>query len=199
MKFPVIVIPRNVKDIPLLITNPKADFLQDPILLTSRGENMRNALFYSIDGVFKIGSVHSSRKASWWNLLVHKHTPSFWNMQICFSSLGAYHISDLVGELEKSIERAPHDIWMQFHEKEVILHLLRACKTLAEVITVCCLIGVWEADPENIAHLPEMHDNSDEYDPETTSEAHYVMSEQYTGKLSRASIRQLANNIHFHD
>lgn len=199
MKGPVIVISNSVKDFPLLITNPRSDFFHDPILLTSRGENMRNALFYSIDGVFKISSVHSFRKASWWNLLVHGNTPSFWELKICFNRLGDFSISDLVGKLEKSIENMPHDVWMQFHEKEVILHLLRECRTFAEVITVGCLIGAWEADPENKARLPEMYDNSDEYDPETTSEALYVMSEQYTGKLSRSSIQQIANNIQFYD
>lgn len=199
MKYPVIVIPNSVKDFPLLITDPWSDFLLDPILLTHRGENMRNALFYSIDGVFKISSVHSPQKASWWNLLVHKNAPSFWNLKISFSRLGDFNISDLVDKLENSIERMPHDVWMQFHEKEVILHLLRECKTFAEVITVGCLIGAWEAAPDNKAHLPEMHDNSDEYDPETTSEYLYVMSEQYNGKLSRASIQQIANNIQFYD
>lgn len=199
MKFPVIIIPNSTKDLPQLITNPCSDALHDPILLTPRGENMRNALFYSIDGVFKISSVHSFRKASFWNLLFHRNEPSFWNLKICFDRLGDYNISDIVGKLEESIEKQPYDLWMQFHDKEVILHLLRDCKTIAEVMTVGCLIGAWEATPENKENLPELHDNSDEYDPETTSEALYVMNEQYSGKLSRKSIQQIANHIHFYD
>lgn len=199
MKYPVIVIPNSTKDFPFIITDPGADFFHDPILLTPRGENIRSTLFYSIDGVYKISSVHSSKKASWWNLLFHRNEPSFWNLKICFDRLGDFNISDLIDKLEKSIGGMPHDVWMQFHEKEVILHLLRGCKSFAEVITVGCLIGAWEADPENKAHLPELHDNSDEYDPETTSEYLYVMSEQYTGKLSRSSIQQIANDVQFYD
>lgn len=199
MKFPVLFIPNRKNDMPELITNPRSGFLQDPILLTPRGENMRNSLFYSIDGVFKISAVHSPRKTSLWNLLFHRNKPDFWDLKVSFSRLGDFHISDLIDKLEKSIEGMPHDVWMQYHEKEVIVHLLRGCGSFAEVMAVGCLIGAWEADPENEAHLPELHDNSDEYDPETTAEARYVMSEQYAGKLSRASIQQIANDIRFYD
>ena len=107
-----------------MITDPRSDFIYDPILLTPRGENMRNTLFYSIDGVFKISSVHSSKKASWWNLLFHRNEPSFWDLKISFSRLGDFNISDLIDKLEKSIEGMPYDVWMQFHEKKVILHWL---------------------------------------------------------------------------
>ena len=199
MKFPVVRIPNRKGDFPELFTTPRSAFLQDPVLLTSRGEGMRDSLFYSIDGVFKIRDVYSARKASFWNLLVHRNEPGFWNLNICFDRWGDYTISDIVGRLEESIESQPNDVWMQFHEKEVILHLLRDCKSIAEVMTVCCLVGAWEADMENHANLPQLHDNSDEYDPETISEALYVMNEQYSGKLTRASIQCMANNIRFSD
>ena len=199
MKFPVVRIPNRKGDFPELLTTPRSAFLQDPVLLTSRGEGMRDSLFYSIDGVFKIRDVYSSRKASWWNLLVHRNEPGFWNLNICFDRWGDYTISDIVGRLEESIESQPNDVWMQFHEKEVILHLLRGSKSIAEVIAVGCLVGAWEADMENHANLPQLHDNSDEYDPETISEALYVMNEQYSGKLTRASIQCMANNIRFSD
>lgn len=197
MKYPVIIIPHRKKDPPFLATS--LDTLQDPVLLTSRGESMRKALFFSLDGVYKIQDVSSPRKPSLWNLLIHRNDSAFWEMKIRFDRLGDYTISDLVGKLEESMEEVPDDVWMQFHEKEVIIHLLRECKSLAEVIAVGCLIGIWEPDAENKAHLPELHDNSDEYDPETSSEADYVLSEQYAGKLSRASILQSSREIRFDD
>lgn len=134
-----------------------------------------------------------------WNLLVHRNDPDFWDLKISYSKLGSFDISVLVNKIENSIEDMPYDVWMQYHEKQVILHLLRGCKNIAEVIAVGCLIGIWETDIENKANLPEVHDNSDEYDPETISETQYIMNERYSGKLSRTSIQQIADNIHFYD
>lgn len=199
MKFPVIIIPNSAPLFPLLATNPCSILLNNPILLTSYGENMRKALFYSTDGLFNINEVTSCRKASLWNLLVHRNDPDFWDLKISYSKLGLFDISVLVSKIEDSIEEMPYDVWMQYHEKQVILHLLRECKNIAEVMAVGCLIGVWEADIENKANLPELHDNSDEYDPETISETQYIMNERYSGKLSRTSIQQIADHIHFYD
>lgn len=199
MQFPVIIIPQGKRPLPFLATTPSSDLLQDPHLLTSRGAAMRHALFYSMDGVYKIEEASSCRKASLWNLLFHRNDPDFWNLKIRYSKQGAFALSDLIGKLEESIEKGPCDVWMQYHEKEVILHLLRACTNMAEVIAVGCLIGIWEPDKDNQAHLPEAHDNSDEYDPETMTEMEYITSKSYSGMLSRSSIQQLAAHIRFDD
>lgn len=198
MKIPFIVIPSRENQIPFLVSSTNSELFSDPIILTSRGKNLRDAKLFSVDGVYRIDNVLSSQKASFWNLLLHRNQPDFWNLSILTSRVGDLDVSSLIHEFEKSIEELPEDVWMQYHEKDVVLYLLKNCKNIEEIITVCCLIGIFEAE-SNQLELPEIHDNSDEYNQETTSEIDYIMGNEYNGKLSRKNISLASKKIIFKD
>lgn len=196
MKYPFLVIPDGKEQIPHLVTSPENDFFRDPILLTSKGDKLRRARLYTVDGVFQIASVTSPQKPTFWNLLFRRNKADFWNLSVSTSCVGAVDVPALIKVLEESVNVLPEDVWMQWHEKEVVLYLLKGCRNLAEIITMCCLIGMFDEENSSLG-LPELNDNADEYDPETSSEIDYITAPDYKGPLTHANIEKLASAIKF--
>lgn len=196
VKYPFLLIPQGRESIPFLITRLHDEIITDPILLTSRGDNLRRARLYTVDGVYQIDSVTSPQKPTFWNLLFRRNKADFWDLSISTTRVGDVDMPALIKELEDSVNVLPEDVWMQYHEKEVVLYLLRGCRNVAEIITVCCLIGMFDGENSPLG-LPEINDNIDEYDPETISEIDYITAPDYKGVLTRSNIERIASAIKF--
>ena len=196
MKFPLIVIPERKRDMPFLVSDLSADCFKNPMLLSQRGRSYRRAQLVSVDGVYQISSVTSPRNKSFLNLLLHGNKADYWDLHLTISLVSQPNVSAVVSMLENSMRSQPYDIWMQYHDEDVILSLLKKCESIAEIITVGCIVGAWEADDERF-QLPQVHDNSEEYDPEIQTEMEYISSLDYDGKLSRQSIINITSKIKY--
>lgn len=191
MRFPLILIKNSTQSCPELITapwqlgQPGLDVLQQKD--TWVGSNCYMENLHS-----RIIGVSSKRKGGFWESLLHRKDPAYWDVRIETTTPKAYDLDIIKMELMQAVEQDEMNL-TEFYSAECITYLINRCNNFAEILVVGCLTGMWEVETTTV-HLPALVPGTDCRDCIPC-----VTAPEYDGPLSAASIAALAEKVVFAD
>lgn len=171
--------------IPLLLKDEKdcAEFVH------YHASAMEEWPFYGEEGCYKATLTPVGEKPG---LLARLFCGKRQAQQLQFSQPQEYTIDDLKKHLCRMID-AYLPVAAQFHEPEVLKHLLAGCETFAEIIAWGCLTGACSGGDGDT--LPALCENADDQADDDADEMSIITAPNYNGPLSPANIRLVAQNI----
>lgn len=189
MRFPLILIKNGKDAYPELITAPW-QLGQPGLAVLQKREEWIGSNCY-MDGLHcRITNVCSIRKGRFWESLLHRSDPAYWNVQVETTMSRTSNLDNVKMELMQAVEQDDMNL-TEFYSPECITYLINRCETFAEILVVGCLTGMWNADNSS-AHLPALHQPGKNRDCIPC-----ITAAGYNGPLSRESIASLAEKILF--
>ena len=189
MRFPLILIKNGKDSYPELITAPWQ--LGQPGLDVLQKQQVWIGSNCYMDGTSsRITNVSSKRKGRFWESLLHRSDPAYWNVQVEMTVPKGYSLDNIKMELMQAVEQDDMNL-TEFYSPECITYLINRCNSFAEILVVGCLTGMWEAD-NSTAHLPGLYQNDSMRDCVPC-----VTSPEYNGPLSEKNICSLAEKVIF--
>ncbi len=191
MRFPLILIKNSTQSCPELITapwqlgQPGLDVLQQKD--TWVGSNCYMENLHS-----RIIGVSSKRKGGFWESLLHRKDPAYWDVRIETTTPKAYDLDNIKMELMQAIELDDRNL-TEFYSAECLTYLINRCNNFAEILVVGCLTGMWDAESSS-AHLPALLPSN-----ECRDCIPCVTAPGYDGPLSMENITELAQKVTFAD
>jgi hypothetical protein len=144
-----------------------------------------------MDGMHcRITNVSSTRKGRFWESLLHRSDPAYWNVQVETTMSRTHELDVVKMELMQAVEEDEMNL-TEFYSPECITYLINRCETFAEILVVGCLTGMWDAD-NSTAHLPALLHNAENRDCIPC-----VTAPDYNGPFSVENIRALAGKVVF--
>lgn len=189
MRFPLILIRNTSNPCPELITAPWQMGQPGLDVLQQRDSWVGSNCY--MDGIHsRIIGVRSQRKARFWECLLHRSKPAYWNVQVEMTTPKAYDLDIIKMELMQAVEQDEMNL-TEFYSAECITYLINRCNNFAEILVVGCLTGMWEAQSYT-AHLPAQVPSQ-----ECRDCIPCVTTPGYTGPLSADNVAALAEKVVF--
>ena len=186
MLFPLILIKNGPEAYPELITAPWQ--LGPPGLGVLQKRDLWVGSNCYMDGMHsRITSVSSKRKGGFFESLLHRSSPAYWDVQVEMTMTKNHDLDVVKMELMQAVEQDSMNL-TEFYSPECITYLINRCNSFAEILVVGCLTGMWDGETSS-AHLPALYRNTAGHD--------CVTSADYTGALSEENIRLLASKVVF--
>lgn len=189
MRFPLILVKNSADSCPELITAPW-QLGQPGLDVLQKREIWMGSNCY-MDGMHcRITNVSSARKGRFWESLLHRSDPAYWNVQVETTMSRTHELDVVKMELMQAVEEDEMNL-TEYYSPECITYLINRCETFAEILVVGCLTGMWDAD-NSTAHLPALLPNAENRDCIPC-----VTSPGYNGPFSVENIRALAEKVVF--
>ena len=189
MRFPLILIKNSRNACPELITAPWQ--LGQPGLDVLQKRDVWVGSNCYMDGAFsRILEVSSKRKGRFWESLLHRKDPAYWNVKVEMSPTTTYQLDNVKMELMQAVEQDEMNL-TEFYSPECITYLINRCANFAEILVVGCLTGMWEASNSS-AQLPRVIENKSMRECVSC-----VMKPGYDGPFCEDNIRSLAAKVQF--
>ncbi len=189
MRFPLILIRNTSNPCPELITAPWQMGQPGLDVLQQRDSWVGSNCY--MDGIHsRIIGVSSRRKGRFWECLLHRSKPAYWNVQVEMTTPKGYDLDIIKMELMQAVEQDEMNL-TEFYSAECITYLINRCNNFAEILVVGCLTGMWYAQSYT-AHLPALVPCQECRDciPGVTAPG-------YSGPLSTENVAALAEKVVF--
>lgn len=189
MRFPLILIRNTKRPYPELITAPWQLGQPGLDVLLKRDEWVGSNCY--MDGAHsRIIGVSSPRKCRFWESLLHRSKPAYWNISIVMSPIKEYELDIIKMELMQAVEEDDGNL-TEFFSPECITYLINRCNSFAEILVVGCLTGMWDA-ANSTSQLPALLPNSELRDCVPC-----VTAPGYDGPLSAGHVAEMARKVVF--
>lgn len=189
MRFPLILIQNKKGAYPELITAPWQLGQPGLDVLLKREEWIGSNCY--MDGEHsRIAGVSSPRKCHFWESLLHRGKPAYWNVNVEMTPSKEYELDIIKMELMQAVEEDDGNL-TEFYSPECITYLINRCNSFAEILVVGCLTGMWDA-ANSTSQLPALLDNSEQRDCIPC-----VTTPGYNGPLSAENVASLAAKVIF--
>lgn len=189
MRFPLILIKNSKDAYPELITAPWQ--LGQPGLDVLQKRDVWVGSNCYMDGTHsRIIGVSSKRRGRFWESLLHRSHPAYWNVQVEMTPAKEYELDVIKMELMQAVEEDDGNL-TEFYSPECLTFLINRCNSFAEILVVGCLTGMWDAANSTV-QLPALLPNAELRDCVPC-----VTAPGYDGPLSAAHIAELAGKVIF--
>jgi hypothetical protein len=132
MRFPLILIRNTKRPYPELITAPWQLGQPGLDVLLKRDEWVGSNCY--MDGAHsRIIGVSSPRKCRFWESLLHRSKPAYWNISIEMSAIKEYELDIIKMELMQAVEEDDGNL-TEFFSPECITYLINRCNSFAEIL-----------------------------------------------------------------
>lgn len=192
MRFPLILIKNSTAACPELITAPWQLGQPGLDVLQKRDEWVGSNCYMENEHA-RITDVSSKRKGRFWESLLHRSDNAYWDVHVETSVFRHCELDVVKMELMQAVEQDDMNL-TEFYSPQCITYLINRCNSFAEILVVGCLTGMWDAAESSMAHLPGLHRDAADRDCIPC-----VTAPGYSGPLSEANIRQLAQQVVFAD
>lgn len=189
MRFPLILIKNSADSYPELITAPW-QLGQPGLDVLQKRDVWVGSNCYMDDMHCRITNVSSTRRGRFWESLLHRSDPAYWNVHVETTMSRTHELDVVKMELMQAVEEDEMNL-TEFYSPECITYLINRCETFAEILVVGCLTGMWNAE-NSTAHLPALLPNDENRDCIPC-----VTAPDYDGPLSMENIRSLAEKVVF--